>query len=210
MKNIRRKAGLKLLFPGALILLLVAPVRTQTVIRVLNGYVLFDSAEGMGKSGGEVDVVRNTDGGSVLTGKVKLLLFRDGKASGKIVEGGSDSIRIGDMVRRPVWEEKKAADAALPSSNLARTVIRVVPGYALVEPDGESWEENAVLRVLRRSEQGMTEIGDLQVLRRENGKVGAKILREREPFRITAGDAVFAVESGADIDTYFYGGFGRD
>jgi ribosomal protein S28E/S33 len=241
-------------------------LRAQTVIRILNGYVLFDSAEGMGKAGDEVEVQRKTGQNDILTGKVKLLLFKDGMSSGKIVEqDAAHPVRVGDVVRRkavpktaePVQAAKPAqsmpaassvtvtpapsafgqkpipktvglvqaaksassspdgssvtatsAPTASEQSDSTKTVLRVVPGYVLIDPGKEPWKENSILRVLRKLNQGMLDVGDLKVVKRENGKLGAKILREREPYKIAPGDAVASVVQDFDIDTYFFGGFG--
>ncbi len=242
-------------------------LHAQTVIRILNGYVLFDSAGGMGKLGDVVEVQRTDGAENVMTGKIKLLLFRDNMASGKIVEDyESHPVRVGDVVRRtadagpsvpktaepvrasksaplktdpvktvpktdePVYAEKTIPRTAEPvrteksvpprptaqsavstavigKLDSAKTVLRVSQGYALVDPGKEIWKENSILRVLRKVNDGMLDVGDLRVVRSENGKLGAMILRENEPYRIAPGDTVSPLVQDFDIDTYFFGGY---
>lgn len=259
---------------------LPAFLHAQTVIRILNGYVLFDSAGGMGKLGDVVEVQRTEGAENVMTGKIRLLLFRDNMASGKIVEEyESHPVRVGDAVRRaadagpsvpktaepvraaksaplktdpagvihngpkgtdpvktvpgadePVYAEKtipKTAEpvrtvktvpprpagqsavstAVIAKPDSAKTVLRVSQGYALVDPGKEIWKENSILRVLRKVNDGMLDVGDLRVVKRENGKLGAMILRENEPYRIAPGDTVSPLVQDFDIDTYFFGGY---
>jgi hypothetical protein len=244
-------------------------LRAQTVIRILNGYVLFDSWEGVGRLGDQIEVQRKTGETSVSTGKVKLLLFKDGMASGKIVaQDEANPVRVGDVVRRsgtveksvpktgeplqaaktfspaatssatafnvpglsgqsmkpekpilktaePVQSAKSASSAVKTSgqpvrarSDSTQTVLRVVPGYVLVDPGKEPWKEDSVLRVMRKMDRGIVDVGDLKVVKRENGKVGAKIVRESEPYKIAPGDSVTAVVQDFDIDSYFFGAFG--
>ncbi len=94
--------------------LFFAAGRTQTVIRVMNGYVLLDSDRGLGKAGDEIAVERITDGGNVETGRIRIMLLRENKASGKIVvEPEPYRIEVGDVVRmvetRPLSKEKRFA-----------------------------------------------------------------------------------------------------
>jgi hypothetical protein len=255
-----------------LILAWVPVSQAQTVIRILNGYVLFDSWEGVGKLGDQVEVLRKSGDTDVPTGKVKLLLFRDGMASGKIViQDKANPVRVGDVVRRSGTSEKsvpktlepaqapkqapfspaassivpevsgrsmkadrpvpkspepartsKPASSAAPASSMtaasapsdpvrpdsAKTVLRVVTGYVLVDPGKEPWKEDSVLRVIRKTNRDTIDVGDLRVVKRENGRIAAKIVREREPYKIAPGDAVTSVVQDFDIDSYFFGAFG--
>lgn len=183
---------------------------SQTVIRVQNGYVLFDSAEGAGKIGETVKVKRRTDAGNVETGSVKLLLFRDGKASGKIVgEPQPMAVQNGDFISHEIVPKTDSVQAT-PMQKLAdacRTVVKVISGYALVDLGTERWKTDTVLRVQRGNGAGMAEVGEMKLLKYENGKAAAKIVRENEPYRILPGDVVFQKEKELDIDTYFFEGY---
>ncbi len=179
----------------------------QNVIRILDGYVLFDTAVGVGKVGETVEVRRRTDQGTTTTGKIRLMLIRNGKASGKIIEEVPPlRVQVGDVACGAIPSDSTRtteAPAAAPSGSF-RPVVRVVPGYALVDPGAERWEKDVILEVKRRSEQRMVDVGEMQMVKYENGKAAVKIIREVEPYRVMPGDYAVLKELRPDIDTYFY------
>jgi len=200
----KRLFQLFLIGPG---LLAFSSSGAQNVIRILDGYVLFNTAEGIGKVGETVEVRRRTDKGTVTTGKVRLLLIRDGKASGKIVEEARPlNVQIGDVARGTVAGDSAKISGVLPQSpaETLRPIVRVVPGYALVDPGLERWEKDAILGVKRQADLRLMDVGEMQMVKYENGKAAVKIIREIKPYHIMPGDYAVFKEPKPDIDTYFY------
>jgi hypothetical protein len=213
MKNSSAAGGMGRKWIIPLVFLAYSACAAQNVIRILNGYVLFDSADPKGKIGDEVVLYRKTGPENTATGRVKLLLFKDGKASGRIVsESKSHRIQVGDCVFHPEnsMAVRNAPDSAQTATAGQRPVIRVVSEYALVDPGSERWERDAILQVRRLTDQGLIDIGEMRILRFENGKAGVKILHEVSSFRVMPGDFASLKTSNYDIDTYFLESFRSD
>ena len=101
----------------------------QTIIRVKNGYALFDSIAGSWGSGRKIRVFRKINGNDVETGIVKLVQFRDKKAAAKIIrEAKSLPIAPGDYAL-PLGPVASVADAK-PSSASSRSLQVERPGRA--------------------------------------------------------------------------------
>jgi len=110
----------------------------QTIVRIKNGYALFDSIKESWKSGQKIRVLRKIDGNEIETGIVRLVQFRDKKAAAKVIrEVKSLSIAKGDYAAevrstaappdlKPASIASKPADEEQPKAKKGR-----MPGSSL-------------------------------------------------------------------------------
>jgi hypothetical protein len=199
---------------GTLILFwFTAALFGQQVEKVAGLYVLLSSDQ-VGKIGDTVVIVRDTPEGLREAGVIRLVRFQNGKAAGKIERETPLGIRKGDRVKPPQPSEPAPVPAALKKPSTPHAVVRVIPGYALLDLAGNLTVGDEL--EIRRAVSGKEEtVGKVRVIKITQALAAARILSESVSSRIQPGDEAVSrgnetpvtVVAREDIDYYFYGAF---
>lgn len=78
-----------------------------------------------------------------------------------------------------------------PSINLAQSggkVVKIIPGYVLIDTDTGIGKINDKIKIQRMTDEGIIEVGTVQIIKFRDGKTAAKIVKERRKFKINVGD----------------------
>ena len=82
------------------------------------------------------------------------------------------------------------------SSLNAQIIIKVISGYVLIDKDTGIGKLNEEIKVYRLKGDGVVTVGQVRILRFQDGKTGAQVVREEPGFKIGVGD--FVVEKRSD------------
>jgi len=72
----------------------------------------------------------------------------------------------------------------------SQVIVKVIPGYVLIDTDTGIGRLNEVIKVYRLKDDGLITVGRVRILRFQDGKTGAQIVSEESGHKISVGDFV--------------------
>ncbi|MCK5148785.1 hypothetical protein KAR48_18675 [bacterium] len=199
---------MKILLNLSVLLCFTSFLQAQNVIRKVSAYVLLDTDAGIGRIGESIDIYRKSGGQSFVVGKIKLVLFKNNLAAGKIIEEVAPyKIRINDYVH--ATKLAKASRQWPVAVRSEMPVINVVMEWVLLNGDLGYGAIGQRYAVYRKGRSGNVKVGSMEIVRIKNGRTICKIIKQNRSKPIRKSDFVLLedVDGSDDLDYYFFGEF---
>jgi hypothetical protein len=163
----------------------------QSIIGILENYVLINTDTGIGKISDEVNVQRRVDGNLITVGRIKLSKFKSARATGKIVEEFDPyKIKAGDFLEVPKSEEliEPAPQPVQPEKVTPHFINLVESGFVFINTVFEVADLEKMFTVSRTNNLDTTDVGVVKIFRLRNSGTIAQIIQEYEHYKIQKDD----------------------
>lgn len=194
----------------------------QTIERKMGQYILIDTDINLGSVKDTLYVMKIHRNMKKEVGKAVIVKFNQGKTAALMKAGQAE---VGDKVSKLSLTHMESISKSVDLHKQSYfSIQKVFKGYVLIGPGATFSKGNQTLIVKRNTQFGYIDIGTVNVIKTQNGKTAAKIIREISPYKIEQGDVVLGktvsseknvidVLSGElidDIDYYFFGPYDPD